>query len=330
MSERDEDGAVRAPIDWEAGLERLRGAYADRTLEECAYEFRRFRVWCRRVGACPLPAEPETIARVVDHYFEACTVRTVESRLWHLRRMHLANGLSDPTRTEAVRLAFRRGARAHGARRSRSRSRQAAPVNAALRDRLRALCPDSLMGTRDRAMLSLAYDTLCRQSELVALRIEDMTPLPDGSARILVQRSKSDPFGRGEAVYLSPRGLADVQAWLARAGIDCGCILRRIHFRTKVGRVQMGISVVRERVRHLAGQAGLDPELIRGLSGHSMRVGAAHDLAVSGRTLPEIMRAGRWRSLEAAALYLREAPINVWTEDPAAGVAAGGRRGAYR
>jgi hypothetical protein len=33
---------------------------------------------------------------------------------------------------------------------------------------------------------------------------------------------------------------------------------------------------------------------------------------VQGRTLPQIMRAGRWRNLDSVALYLREAPIHIW------------------
>jgi site-specific recombinase XerD len=37
---------------------------------------------------------------------------------------------------------------------------------------------DSIRGLRDAVLLQLAYDTLCRRSELVTLRIDDVVAAP--------------------------------------------------------------------------------------------------------------------------------------------------------
>jgi hypothetical protein len=48
------------------------------------------------------------------------------------------------------------------------------------------------------------YDALCRRSELVALRVEDLSELESGAMSILVRRAKNDPFGDGRLGYLTP------------------------------------------------------------------------------------------------------------------------------
>ena len=53
------------------------------------------------------------------------------------------------------------------------------------------LQPDTLIGLRNRAMLSLGYEGLTRRSELVVIRDEDIDHLPDGNLRVLICRRKS-------------------------------------------------------------------------------------------------------------------------------------------
>ena len=57
----------------------------------------------------------------------------------------------------------------------------------------------------------------------------------------------------------------------------------------------------------MAHRAGLSPELVEGLSGHSARVGAAQDMIAAGIELPAILHAGRWKST-AMVQPLRRAP----------------------
>lgn len=48
--------------DWRAGLERLRGAYADASIDGYAKDFRLFESWCAALGHSALPTTPGTIA----------------------------------------------------------------------------------------------------------------------------------------------------------------------------------------------------------------------------------------------------------------------------
>jgi integrase len=309
------EGEPGEALDWRRGLERLRGAYADVSIEDCAAGFRLFERWCEREGRRALPASSETVETAIAWFFTRCRPSTVRNRIHDIRWVHRCMDLPDPTRTESVRLAFRRGERLSENQRRQPSSRQATPINAALCERLAAACPETLMGLRDRALLGLGYDTLCRSGELVSLRVEDMSLLPAGGARIKVRRSKTDQVGRGDYVYLSDKGLVDVQRWLAMADVRDGVILRPVYFNELVGRKGFNAGNVKTRLRTMGRAAGLTTSELEGIGGHSLRVGAAQDLAVQGRSLAQIMRAGRWRSFESVSLYIKDAPVNVWAAD---------------
>jgi integrase len=96
-----------------------------------------------------------------------------------------------------------------------------------LRDRLIAACTADLAGLRDRAMIAVGYDMLCRCSELVALRVEDLDPRPSGGANLLVRRGKADQDGNGRIAALSQRTVGLLKDWLAAADIEHGPMFRR-------------------------------------------------------------------------------------------------------
>jgi integrase/recombinase XerD len=306
----DEVGGPSAPV-WLAALDRLRGAYAERTLFETEAEYRRFEAWCGASGEIAFPATPPVLVRYLDEHFGRYSARTLENRLAYFRYVHRAHRLPDPTRDEDVRLAFRRGVRAFGAR-----ARQAAPLTAEIRDRLLAVCAgDKLIDRRDRVILRLGYDTLCRRSELVTLHFEDIARLPGGGAQILLRRSKTDPYGRATQVHVSQACLAEIDAWQDAAGLAAGPIIQTVPNRY-VRSAPLHDRLIGDRLRLLAKRAGFPKALIKNLTAHSFRVGPAHDMAVAGYSLVQIMRAGRWRGLEAVALYVRAAPVNVWAAPP--------------
>lgn len=291
---------------WSAYIRTLEGAYADRTLENCAGVWRLFGPWCAARGESSLPASAATVAAYVEAMFGRIAANSIRTRLAEIRRVHFAAGFEDPTRTRAVMLAVRRGRRTYP-----SAIRQAAGLNAPLRDELLAACSDDLLGLRDRLMILMGYETLARSIELVAFRVEDLTRLPGGGASLLVRRAKNDPSALGQLGYISPGTLALLDAWLERSGVSEGPILRPFDWGVLQDRA-IDKQVVSHRIRILARRAGLAEPAVRRLTSHSLRVGAAQDLAGSGRTLLEIMRAGRWRFIESVMDYTRHAPVNVW------------------
>ena len=63
--------------------------------------------------------------------------------------------------------------------------------------------------------------------------------------------------------------------------------------------------------KRLATQARLDDLEIQGISGHSLRIGAAQDLAQSGASLPIIMTKGRWSKTDTVLRYIERMSFSV-------------------
>jgi integrase len=53
-------------------------------------------------------------------------------------------------------------------------SKQALGISTAMLEKMISTAKNDLWGLRDIALILLAYDSLCRRSELVSLRIEDI------------------------------------------------------------------------------------------------------------------------------------------------------------
>jgi integrase len=157
-------------------------------------------------------------------------------------------------------------------------------------------------------MIALGYDTLCRRAELVALLVEDLRPPSNGSAQILIRRSKNDPYGEGRLGYVSPESLKLVHAWLKAAGIAAGYIFRAVRH-DRAGDRPLHPYSVNRILKQAARAAGLSVQAIEHLSGHSMRVGAAQDLIVLGLGVLPIMQAGGWKTMNVVGRYVENANL---------------------
>ena len=299
-------GDKPALADWPKVLERLDGAYSPHTLLSYHSDFAAFEAWCRSKKLNFLPTEPSTVAA----YLAAETARlkpsTLKRKLAGIRKIHYLLRLGDPTSDVEVDLAIRRARRLKP-----QRPDQALGITADLRDRLLTACSSDLTGLRDRALVAVGFDTLCRRSELVALRAEDLQPNHFGTACLLIRRAKNDPDGAGRIAHLTPLGLDALRAWMAAAEIDHGPLFRPVYGRFPISRHLNPFAVTRV-LKKLAAAAGMDAEAVYKISGHSLRVGAAQQLTINGVQLLPIMRAGGWRSTNIVARYVENVDINVW------------------
>ena len=126
---------------------------------------------------------------------------------------------------------------------------------------------------------------LCHRAEAAALAWDDVQFLPDGTGRVVVRRSKTSRE-------------ATVQP-LRRTAVE---VLRAIRPPDAGGSDPVfGLAVV--SIGRVIGEACRRAGLGDGFTSHSPRVGMAQDLAAAGFALPEIMQAGRWRSVEMVARY---------------------------
>jgi hypothetical protein len=66
----------------------------------------------------------------------------------------------------------------------------------------------------------------------------------------------------------------------------------------------LGAPEVNRILKRLSKKAKIDDSVIQGISGHSLRVGAAQDLAQCGVSLPMLMAKGRWSKTDTALRYI--------------------------
>ena len=213
--------------------------------------------------------------------------------------MHRAAELATPTAASPVTLALRRLHREKG-----RAQEQAAPLTRKLVDQMLEASGTSLRDLRNRALLAVAYDTLCRRAELVALHRRDLEVAPQGDGTIAVRRSKTDQEGAGAVAYLAPDTMPHLATWLNAAKVTDGTLFRTVNRDGKVG-AALSAGDVAVLFRGMATAAGLKPAEVARVSGHSSRVGAAQDMVRIGLELPAIMQSGRWKTAEMVARYTR-------------------------
>ena len=276
-----------------------RGALAPETERAMRKASAAFTGWAAsRALEPPLPATPGTVAAYVDHMAaHGWAPASIRQAAWAIGAMHRAAGVEDPTKAEVVRLALKRMGKALG-----TRQRQAAPIGEYELRRIMETAGTRLADQRNLALLLTMRDLLARRSEVVALDVADVAYDRDGSATVLIRRSKTDQLAEGAELYLSARAVAALRRWLAAAGISEGAAFRAVNKGGRVGERLQPDQVARI-VKRMAERAGLKPEVVARVSGHSCRVGMAQDLVAGGADLAGVMQAGRWKSPMMPARY---------------------------
>jgi site-specific recombinase XerD len=212
------------------------------TLRALKSDLEAFDLWCRRTKRIALPATPETVADYLDaRAGQGAKPASMGRYKASIAKIHQLLELKDPTFAPLVKLRLQAIRRQLGTVQKQARPlRFKGPVRNVERDEPRGLnvrallesCAEDLPGLRDRALLSAAYDTGLRASELVAIVVEDIIDAIDPEARLLtIRRSKGDQEGEGATAYLSPRTVRAIAAWTAAAGIAAGAVFRRVNVR---------------------------------------------------------------------------------------------------
>jgi integrase len=213
-------GEIQTNLDKHARA--ARGAYAGNTERALRADVATFTGWCSEVGLASLPAEPGTIAAFVDTMGDVKAPATVRRYVSSIATFHRAARLPNPTADEVVRLALRRLHRLRGRAQV-----QATALTRNLIERMLEAAGSGLRAQRNRALLAMAYDTLARRSELVALDRADLEDATDHGT-ITIRRSKTDQEGMGQVRYVAPDSMREVRAWLTAAGHDDGPLFRAV------------------------------------------------------------------------------------------------------
>ena len=278
----------------------VHGAYAANTEVAWESDWRGWLDFCSARVADPLPASPLTVRA----YIEArCGLgrrkSTIRRNVATIAAAHAAAGLTDPCGHPAVHLALKMMGRALPGSPRQARGLVWAEIAQFLQ-----IADDDLRTLRERALLTLGYDAMARREELVAVDCEDLTWCADGSARLLIRRSKTDAEGEGCVMYLAAQTARYVRTWLEVSGIDSGAIFRRIIGRAHIAE-RLGADSVSDVLKRVVARIGLPREAVQATSGHSLRVGAAQDLLALNEGLPAIMQTGRWKDARMVEHYGR-------------------------
>ena len=289
-------------------VERIDGAYAPMTIRAYKTDFANFIEYCRSVGELALPSAALTVARYIEVLSKHYSSAFIRRKLVAISSIHRLNYFLDPTKDPIVNLAVRRMHRQIG-----RHSHQANAINKQLLDKMLQATEDNLRGIRDRALLQVAYDSLCRRSEIVALRVEDirMTVAETGGTHcysVLLRRSKTDQDALGRWLYVREATWKAIQAWITAGKITDGLLFRGVNRGHKVTK-GLGVGQIGRIYKRLVRTAGLDEKMARHISGHSMRVGAAQDLLLSGASLSMIMARGRWSKPDTVMRYVEHTAL---------------------
>jgi integrase len=306
-------------------LERLRewqgiaeGAYSANTLRAQKADGAIFQVFCEGRGESFLPAEPTTIRAFIEHEVKSGKKpATVRRYIATIGRAHLGAGLLNPCSGEAVRLALKKMGRETSARQDQARALGWKEIKEFI-----GSAGQGLRADRERALLCVAYETLARRGELVALEIRDIEFWPNGTGLALIRRGKTDAEGQGRVAYLSRETVKWLKIWLEHAKIEDGAVFRRLIGKNQIGGA-LNAGSIAPIFKRVAQWIGMPARFVAEVSGHSTRVGAAQDLAELDIDLAAITQAGGWKSTRMPLQYAEK--INAARSGMARAAAATGR-----
>ena len=288
----------------QAALDLQQGALSPTTWKAYRSDWRAFSEWGDRQAVQVIPANPETVAAYIASQMQrgrkaASIARSVAA----ISCAHETAGHLPPGKTKIVQNALASVRRTIGTAQTKKAPATADKIAAML-----ALCPDTVKGKRDRAILSLGFAGAFRRSELVALNVSDIQEM-EGGARVTIRKSKTDQEGAGQTIGVLEgsrlRPLSSVRAWLDAAQITDGFLFRRL---SKSGKTLGPLSpeAVAVLVKDYANRAGLDPAQF---SGHSLRAGFITSGAEAGIDALRIAEVSRHKSLDVLRGYVRRANL---------------------
>jgi site-specific recombinase XerD len=281
-------------------------AKAPNTVRAYAADWRHFQDWCRGRDCAALPAAPATVSLYLAELADTARVSTLTRRVSAISQAHQLAGFDSPTDDAIVRTVMAGIRRAKGTAQHGKK-----PIVTEDLRRIVARLPESLQGTRDRALLLVGFAGAFRRSELVGLDVADLEFGRDGLV-VTVRRSKTDQEGQGRRVGI-PYGsrpetcpVRAAQDWVDLLDAEVGPLFRKIDRHGRIGPGRLSDKAVALIVKRCARAAGLEAS---DLAGHSLRAGLATAAAAAGVSERAIMAQTGHRSLTTLRKYIREGSL---------------------
>lgn len=221
--------------------------------------------FCHDQDLAALPANPASIALYLGAQVERGKAKTtIARRLSAIAHAHRqASHRPLPTDAWEVRSTMA------GIRRTLAPPARGPRLDAQTMASMVAACGQDLGGIRDRALILLGWRSRLSASQLVGLRVEDVTRTRAG---VFIRGSQGSRFTeplRLTRVSPAPRGIGSreaVESWLAGAELSTGPLFRRMSRSGRVSDSGLSTRAISLIVKRAARRAGLDP----GLSARSL------------------------------------------------------------
>jgi len=285
----------------QATIKKIEGAYAPNKIRAYKSNFEFFINFCDENKDVAFPAKPETVMRYIkDISSGRLKSSSIKIAVASISAIHRFNSKKDPIQHADVKIEMRRMYRKLG-----RFAKQAYGVNKPFLQKMIQITDNSLRGIRDRTILLVAYDRLCRRSELVNLSIEDITFSENSYEKIIqltLRKSKTDPEGCGRPLYLSKDAQIAIYEWVKESNIKSGKLFRAIYGQNKI-KEDLNLGQINRIYKRLARRINMLEKIIEEISGHSIRVGATQDLIRSDKDFPLIMNRGRWAKIDTVMRY---------------------------
>lgn len=301
--------AVRARLaEWER---KYSEAQAPATLKAVRADWGVYSAWCTETNVWGLPIEPRHLKQFLEDQVALGKKRTTINRyLATLKLIHKAAGFRDPTEYADWALEWK-AIVGKLAKTGGNAVKQATKLTSGDVKTILGTLGASLMDLRDAALIALASDTLCRESELVVARLEDLQPSGEDWA-LALHRSKTDQEGMGSFRFCSTETKSRIDAWCREAGIRRGYLFPPIGRKKREG---LGVPNARHiaaaEVANIFRRRAVQAELPDGwtITGHSTRVGSAVELIEDGASLTSVRFAGGWQSERMVLQYGKSAMV---------------------
>ena len=182
--------------------------------------------WCStKSGISSRPAEPFYVAIYINRiFFVKNTKGAIINALYSINWGHRVVGLASPTENSLVKLAYEGALRLIGGKVSK---KDALPIEVVkdVMDKFK-LSPGNLLHMRTIVVILLGFCGFFRTSELLSIKLGDMTFLPD-QLKVFLDVSKCDQHRQGNTIVIARTGsrycaVTFVEDFLKRAGLDVG------------------------------------------------------------------------------------------------------------
>ena len=228
-------------------------------------------------------------------------IATIRHRVQAIGWHHRSQNLKNPARSEKVKELLR------SAQRIESKAgrvpKKSLPITQEILEKLiKSIRPYTMIGKRNRAILSFGFYTGGRRrSEIAAAEYRFLSEYKGGFTYLL-HRSKTDQSGHGSTKRLSRHRATPIRSWLKASKIKDGYLFRRI-FNNRVSDRPITGNLVNQIIKDHIEAIGLNPKKY---SAHGLRRGFVTTCSRRGFAMWDVMQKTGHKDIRTVKGYCEE------------------------